>query len=74
VVYISNNIYNKIKMKNLTKDEILSIPELKTQGKTNKDIAHTLGVSLRTIQNWAIRLRKKGHKTPYDKKGRKPII
>lgn len=61
-------------MKNLTKQEILSIPLLKEQGLTTPQIASKLGVQPRTIQNWAKTLRKAGHPVKKDKVGKKRIV
>ena len=61
-------------MKNLSKEDILSIPTLKTQGLTNHAIASKLGVKTRTIQNWVALLRKRGIHISNDRRGRRKII
>lgn len=48
----------------VTKDQILKIPKLKQQGKTNAEIAVILGVGLRTIYYWVDKLRAAGHIVP----------
>lgn len=48
----------------LTKQQILKIPKLKEQGKTNAEIAELFGVGLRTIYYWVEKLREAGHTVP----------
>lgn len=61
-------------MSRMTKEEILRIPPLKREGKTDKEVADELGKSLRTVCYWIKRLREEGHDVPKIKpKGRKKI-
>ena len=48
----------------LTKEQILTLPQLRKDGMTNQEIGDSLNVSLWTISYWFRRLRKSGHKVP----------
>jgi len=57
-----------------TKEQIMQIKELRSQGKTTQIIALFLGVSAHTIAYWVKRLKLSGYDvTTTAKKGRKAI-
>lgn len=59
-------------MKNLTKEQIISIPELR-RTMTVEKVASELGVGTRTIYYWIDRLKKAGHTVPSGKVGKPKI-
>lgn len=48
----------------LTKEEVLSIPRMRGEGKTNAEIAEALGAKERTISYWVRRFKKLGQEMP----------
>lgn len=50
------------KRKRLSRNEVLKIPTLREEGKTDKQIAEKFGCSERTINKWVNVLRKDGFK------------
>jgi len=60
-------------MKTLTKEEILSIIEMKKLGLTNKEVGKKLGVHPQTIVKRIKQLREKGYEV-YTKAGRRPVL
>lgn len=62
------------KIRRLSKDEILAIPQKKISGMTHKQIADEYGVGHETIAYWVRRLRAEGFSCPNASiVGRKPI-
>lgn len=59
--------------KQLSKEEVLQIPELIDQRKTYKEIAIIFDVHENTIKNWVMKLRKSGYKVN-TKKGKRAML
>ena len=59
--------------RHLTKQEILTIPQMVRDGKSNPQIAATLKTSVPTISRWLAKLKKAGHEWPHRKGGSRKI-
>lgn len=59
-------------MKNLSYEEVKSIPSLFEKLVTREAVAKKLGVTASAVDKWIARLRKAGYKVKI-KRGRKPI-
>ncbi len=57
----------------LTEKQILTIPKLKKEGYSTIQIAKKLKVTVRTVQNWSLRLRNASYNVPKDKAGKKKV-
>lgn len=53
----------------LTKEEVLSIKEMRKKGRSNSEIADRLDVSPRAVAYWIKRLRDEGYEIPIMNKG-----
>lgn len=60
-------------MKNLTPEQIATIPALKAQGYTTLALARLFGCHQTSINYWFRRLRASGHEIPVGKAGRPPV-
>lgn len=69
----TNKNKTMINERELTKEEVLQIPELITEKKTFKEIAITFGVHENTIKSWVRKLRKAGYKIK-TKRGRMGML
>lgn len=49
------------------------IKKLKCDGLTERKIAETLSLKMRTVQYWTAKLRKQGHQFPKHNAGRRPL-
>lgn len=61
-------------MKNLTPEQIATIPALKAQGYTTLALARLFGCHQTSINYWFRRLRASGHDIPVGKAGRPKTI
>ncbi len=61
-------------MSKLNREQVLSIKELRSQSKTNEEIAKHIGISVSTVSYWVKRLKKAGNEmTVLTKRGVKAL-
>lgn len=57
----------------MTRNQVLQIKKLKTEGKTNVEIGAIMKCHPGTISRWVMKLQEAGHTVPRVKPGRKKI-
>lgn len=61
-------------MNKLSREQVMSIPEMRAEGKTNEQIAELLNVTRMTVNYWVRRLRDEGHEIKrFGRGGRKAM-